>query len=81
MRTAFGSWFWQRVTALMDGALQGLARGLAPRIVRWNWTDWLGNPMPQPDGTVGPLLALETEELYWLLSAVKGETTGQAKNA
>ena len=70
-----------RVTALMDGALQGLARGLAPRIVRWNWTDWLGNPMPQPDGTVGPLLALETEELYWLLSAVKGETTGQAKNA
>ena len=29
-----------RVTALMDGALQGLARGLAPRIVRWNWTDW-----------------------------------------
>ena len=69
-----------RVTALMDGALQGLARGLAPRIVRWNWTDWLGQPMPQPDGRAAPLPALETEELYWLLSAVKGETPSQSKH-
>jgi hypothetical protein len=70
----------QRVTALMDRSLQGLSRALAQRIVRWDWTDMLGNPLPQPNGTPEPLMALEAEELYWLLSAVKGETPAQAKN-
>lgn len=70
----------QRVTAIMDGTLQGLCRALAPRIVRWNWTDMRGEPLPQPDGTAAPLMALESEELFWLLSAVKGETPEQAKN-
>lgn len=64
----------QRQTALADGALQKLCTALAPRIVRWTWTDMAGRPLPQPDGKPDGLMVLESIELMWLLTAVKGET-------
>lgn len=61
-------------------ALEQLCAVLAPRVVDWTWTDFAGRPLPKPDGTAGPLLALETSELFWLLTAVKGETPSARKN-
>lgn len=69
-----------RIVQISDQAFQQLCKAMAPRIVSWTWTDAAGRPLPQPDGTAGPLQALETEELAWLLSACKGETAGARKN-
>lgn len=69
------------ITGLADDAMQALCQALAQRIKSWTWTDVNGNPLPQPDGTTGPLQALEAAELHWLLAAVKGETGAQRKNA
>lgn len=70
----------QQQTALADDAMTRLCASLAPRIVSWTWTDMAGRPLPQPDGTAGPLMALEVEELIWLLGAAKGETAAPRKN-
>lgn len=72
---------YRRQAALADQALQGLCRALAPRIVRWNWTDAAGRPLPQPDGTPQRLQALESEEVAWLLAACQGETPARRGNA
>lgn len=69
-----------QVVALSDNAMQALCRALAPRIVSWTWTDMTGRPLPQPDGTPERLMALETAELAWLISACQGETPAARKN-
>lgn len=69
-----------RVTAIADEALQKLCAALASRVVSWTWTDAAGRPLPQPDGTPEPLLALESSELLWIITAVKGETRSARKN-
>ncbi len=66
--------------AEIEGLFDALCAMLAPRVVRWTWTDLLGNPMPQPDGTPGVLARLDSEELFWLLQAAKGEAGGGRKN-
>ena len=70
----------QQQTALADDAMQALCAALAPRLVAWTWTDVAGRPLPPLDGTTAPLMALEAEELLWLLGAAKGETAGARKN-
>lgn len=70
----------QQQTALADDAMQALCVALAPRLVAWTWTDVAGRPLPPLDGTTAPLMALEAEELLWLLGAAKGETAGARKN-
>lgn len=65
------------VQELLEGinaAFDDICKMLAPRVVRWDWTDLRGDPLPQPDGTPGPLARLDTQELMWLLTAAKGET-------
>ena len=62
--------------AEIDAIFDDVCAMLAPRIVRWNWTDLLGNPMPQPDGSTRILARLESEELFWLLQAAKGDAGG-----
>lgn len=69
-----------RVMAKLDEGMTRLLRLMAPRIVRWNWTDLAGRPIPQPDGTPGPLELLTEEEIGWLIQACKGETPSQRKN-
>lgn len=66
--------------AEIDALFDALCAMLAPRVVRWNWTDLRGEPMPQPDGTPGVLARLDSEELFWLLQAAKGEAGGGRKN-
>lgn len=65
---------------LADDAMQALCAALAPRLVAWTWTDVAGRPLPQPDGTTGPLMALDPAEIGWLVMAAKGETAGARKN-
>ena len=69
-----------RIMAKLDEGMGRLLRLMAPRIVRWTWTDLAGRPLPQPDGTPGPLELLTEEEIGWLLAACKGETPSQRKN-
>lgn len=66
--------------AEIDALFDAICAMLAPRVVRWTWTDLRGNPMPQPDGTAAFLARLESEELFWLLQAAKGEAGGGRKN-
>lgn len=68
------------VTRLADQSYQGVCEALARCIQRWNWTDLLGNPLPQPNGDPSAFNALTPEEIYWLLGAAKGETEAQRKN-
>lgn len=70
----------QGVLAGIDGAFEDICAMLAPRVVRWTWTDFAGRPMPQPDGKPETLARLETEELFWLLQAARGEGGGGRAN-
>lgn len=47
---------------------------IADRLVDWDWTDARGQPLPKPDGTVGPLQKLTDDEKAWFLTALRGET-------
>lgn len=69
-----------QTTDLLDTTYQQVCEMLAPRIVSWTWTDLAGRPLPQPDGTAGPLQTLEAAEVNWLIAALKGETAGARKN-
>lgn len=65
---------------IMDEYFDEICSHLAGRVFAWNWTDDWGRPLPQPDGTVGPLLRLRAGELYWLMNATGGETPAERKN-
>lgn len=69
-----------RSTELYDAVLSDLCAFLARRMVRWDWTDLAGRPLPPLDGTPAPLQALETEELFWLLQAARGQNATTEKN-
>lgn len=71
----------QRLAPLAEEAMLTLADLIAPRLIAWTWTDMLGKPLPQPDGTRGPLVRLEAEELAYLITALKGETKAKRGNA
>ena len=55
-------------TALGD-SLAELCKELSKRIVSWDWTNLMGEPMEQPYNRPDVLEALTSEELMWLMSA------------
>lgn len=61
------------VLRAVDEAFDDICAMLAPRVVSWNWTDLRGDPLPQPDGSPDGLARLESEELFWLLQAARGD--------
>lgn len=61
-------------------AMDALYALLAKRVLAWNWTDMMGEPLPQPCGNADALKGLSQPELIWLLMAVNGETPSQRKN-
>lgn len=65
----------------MDKAVERLGLELARRVVAWNWTDWMGIPLPEPYGNPDLFRSLSTDELMYLQGAVRGETPGERKNA
>lgn len=68
------------ITRLADRSFQAVCEALAQRVQRWTWTDVNGRPLPQPNGEPDAFGALMPEELFWLLSAAKGETASPRKN-
>lgn len=54
-----------------------LTNALSARLIAWTWTDWHGNPLPQPNGDPEVLMALSTEELFYLLSLNEESALGK----
>lgn len=62
-------------------ALKGICEELAKRVIAWNWTDIMGNPLPQPYGQPDIIEGLTSDEIIWLFTQFSdGETTGERKN-
>ncbi|MCH9011287.1 MAG: hypothetical protein IIC21_11730 [Chloroflexi bacterium] len=65
-----------------DLAFDAVCENLSKKIVRWNWTDILGDPYPQPFRNPAVLRTLEDDELVYLIKLLQtGETEGERKNA
>ena len=59
--------------------LTALCNELSRRIISWNWTNIMGEPMEQPYKRADVLEALTSEELMWLMSATGGEPADARK--
>lgn len=69
----------ERALARLDESRSDMLGALRGRIIAWTWTDDLGKPHPQPDGTDGPLLGLRIQELWYLIGLVNGEAPAEEK--
>jgi len=49
-------------------------------LVRWNWTDAAGDPLPQPRDPTDPVRFLSTDEQLYLLGVCQGRTEAEEKN-
>ncbi len=68
-----------RKAQLNAEATEAMVGFVAPRLVRWNWTDMDGQPMAQPSAEA--LGELSPEEMRWLYLRVSGqETAAERKN-
>ena len=59
--------------------LTELCKELARRVISWNWTDLMGEPMEQPYNRPDVLEGLSSEELMWLMGATGGGETADAR--
>ena len=64
----------------MAAALDALCVSLSNKILKWNWTDLTGNPLPTPYKNPEVLKELNENELIWLSTSLV-ETGEQRKNA
>jgi hypothetical protein len=55
--------------AALGDSLAELCKELSKRIVSWDWTNLMGEPMEQPYNRPDVLEALTSEELMWLMTA------------
>ena len=69
-----------RKVILMDDTMDELVGVLQRRIVEWNWTDDLGNPLPQPLNNPDAFQSLRIEELMYLALVVKAEAPAEQGN-
>lgn len=65
---------------LTDDVLSELTEVLQGRIVAWNWTDNLNNPLPQPFGNPAAFRLLCLEEMMYLGNVIKGESPAEQGN-
>ena len=59
--------------------LTHLCKELARRVISWNWTDLMGEPMEQPYKRPDVLEGLSSEELMWLMGATGGGEAADAR--
>ena len=59
--------------------LSSLCNELARRIIGWNWTDIMGEPMEQPYNRADILERLSSEELMWLMTATGSGESADAR--
>ena len=69
-----------RKVILMDDTVGELVDVLQRRIVEWNWTDDLDNPLPQPFHNPAAFQSLRLEELMYLALVVRGDSPDEQKN-
>ena len=56
-------------SAALGENFQALCVELSRRVISWDWTDLMGEPLEQPYNRPEVLEALSSEELLWLVSA------------
>ena len=59
--------------------LSELCRELSKRVIKWNWTDLMGQPMEQPYSRPDVIEELSSDELLWLVNAAGGEEVPNAR--
>ena len=62
----------RRIVTVDDGYAD-LIDAVRPRLVAWNWTDDLGQPLDQPRENPDVFNKLRIEEVLYLARAVKGD--------
>ena len=60
-------------------SLTALCNELSRRIIAWNWTDIMGEPMEQPYNRADILEGLSSEELMWLMTATGSGESADAR--
>lgn len=63
-----------------DEILENLVGFIAARVISWDWTDDLGNALPQPAHNPDVLRQLRWEELFYLQRILTGTNPAQLKN-
>ena len=53
--------------------LSRLCEELSKRLIQWNWTDLMGEPMEQPYSRPDVIEELSSDELLWLVNAATGQ--------
>ena len=66
-------------TTGLDQSLHDLCKELAKRLIAWNWTDLMGEPLEQPFNRPDILEGLSSEELMWLMSATNTKESADAR--
>ena len=66
-------------TTKLDENLTNLCKELSKRIVSWDWTNLMGDPMEQPYNRPDILEDLSSEELMWLMSATGAGESADAR--
>ena len=56
-----------------------LCKELSRRVIKWNWTDLMGEPINQPYNQPEILEGLSSEELMWLMGAASGGESADAR--
>ena len=66
----------------LEASLDIMCEDIANRIANWNWTDLMGNPLPNPYGKPEVIKSrLSMEEIAWLRLIIQGrETPTERKN-
>ena len=63
-----------------SAGLVNLCTALAAQIVAWNWTDNRNRELPQPADAPEVLMALDSQEVLYLVTAVRGDNLATRKN-
>tara|TARA_R110000765_G_scaffold137380_1_gene236863 strand:- start:522 stop:992 length:471 start_codon:yes stop_codon:yes gene_type:complete len=63
----------------LDENLTNICKELCRRVVAWNWTNLMGEPMEQPYNRPDILEELSSEELMWLMSATGAGESADAR--
>ena len=72
---------WEQTITWVDQLNSTICEKLAKRVIAWTWTDEEGKPLPQPDRTPAPFLALEQPEVMYLWGkSLARESPAAAKN-
>jgi hypothetical protein len=60
-------------------SLEELCKELSKRIIKWNWTDLVGDSLDQPYKRPEILEELSADELLWLVNATNGQEASEVR--